>query len=290
MFRIATTETYDPTLCIDEWINHSNDYDFLLYITKVLNLRIIEILTDENSPWAYMNKPSVLHLTVTGWGGTELEPGVCYPTEMFLKIKDLIEAGYPKERIVLRIDPIIPTWEGCSKLYYMADMGLAWGITRFRSSVMQLYKHSAERLQNTSYWDEINSVYKSNFWPDVSILLKGMTFTERISSTINTLRKDALEEWGITDISFESCATKLLIDCGFENRGCMSDKDLLLNGLDSNTLNVPQGNQRTSCMCLMKHQLIPGGYKRGRCPNRCAYCYLKDSPSSTHISTGDPLF
>ena len=114
MFKIATTETYDPTLCIDEWVNRSNDYDFLLYITKVLNSRIIEILTDSQSPWAYMNKPSVLHLTVTGWGGTELELGVCYPTEMFLKIKDLIEAGYPKERIVLRIDPIIPTWEACA--------------------------------------------------------------------------------------------------------------------------------------------------------------------------------
>ena len=27
MFRIATTETYDTTFCIDEWINCSNEYD-----------------------------------------------------------------------------------------------------------------------------------------------------------------------------------------------------------------------------------------------------------------------
>lgn len=289
MFKIATTETYDPTLCIDEWVNRDKEFDFLLYITKVLNSRIIGILTEKSSPWAWMNKPSVLHLTVTGWGGTDLEPNVCYPTDMFLNVQKLLEAGYPKERIVLRVDPIIPTWQGCAKFYYMVDMGLIWGITRFRSSVMQLYKHSAERLKQTSEWEEIDSIYKGQFWPDVHIDLKGMTFTERIKSTMNTLRQTALNECGISNISFESCASKILLDCGFESLGCMSERDLILNGLNPKELNIPRGNQRAVCMCLMKHQLIPGGYKRGRCPHRCAYCYLKDA-SEQPVSTGDPLF
>ena len=288
MFKIATTETYDPTLCIDDWVERADEFDFLLYITKVLNSRVIDILTDESSPWAYMNKPSVLHLTVTGWGGSELEPNVPLYTNVFLKLQELLDRGFPKERVVLRIDPIIPTWKGCANFYYVAECGIAYGITRIRSSVMQLYKHSAERLKNTSYWNEISSIYKDNFWPDVNVDLKGMTFKERISSTVNTLKSDALKQYNISDLSFESCATKLLADCGFENRGCMSEKDLIINGLNPADLNIPQGNQRAACMCLMKHQLIPGGYRRGRCPHKCAYCYLKDVQKP--VSTGDALY
>ena len=64
-FKIATTETYDPSLCIKTWIGHVREYDFVLYITKVLNQEVIKLLTDSESPMAYMNKPSVIHLTVT---------------------------------------------------------------------------------------------------------------------------------------------------------------------------------------------------------------------------------
>ena len=290
MFKIATTETYDPTLCIDEWIKRDREFDFLLYITKVLNSRIINILTDEKSLWAWMNKPSVLHLTVTGWGGTDIEPNVDFPVNVFQKAMKLIEAGFPKERIVARIDPLIPTWLGTSKLYYMTDMALAAGISRIRSSVLQLYPHSADRLKESEEWPEIEKIYKGNFWPDIDINLKVKTFRESVPSIIEECRKTAKKEWGIENVYFESCATKLLADCGFENIGCMSERDLIINGLNPDELNIPKGNQRSNCMCLMKHQLIPGGYKRGRCPHKCAYCYLKDSPEQKDAVKSNELF
>lgn len=289
MFKIATTETYDPTLCIDEWVGRDGEFDFLLYITKVLNPKIIRILTDEQSPWAWMNKPSVLHLTVTGWGCDEIEPNVPIPLVEFNMLKKLFAAGYPKERVVLRIDPIIPTEKGINAFFFMVNIGIVKGISRYRSSVMQLYKHSAERLKNTEEWDEINAVYKGGFFPDINELRR-LNFFERIKKTISDARKDAAGLYDTPELHFESCATKLLSDCGFENIGCMSERDLLVNGLNPDELNISHGNQRANCMCLLKHQLIPGGYKRGRCPHQCAYCYLKDVERRQVVSKGDALF
>ena len=58
----------------------------------------------------------------------------------------------------------------------------------------------------------------------------------------------------------------------------MGPVDLIVNNIDPNfTGSHGQSMQRAGCHCLLKHQLIPGGYKRGRCPNKCLYCYLKDS-------------
>ena len=48
----------------------------------------------------------------------------------------------------------------------------------------------------------------------------------------------------------------------------LSEKDLLINGIDPEAVNVSKGNQRQACMCLLKEHLIHGGYKRGRCLNR----------------------
>lgn len=290
MFKIATTETYDPTLCIDEWVHRDKEFDFLLYITKVLNPKVIRILTDEKSPWAWMNKPGVLHLTVTGWGCEEMEPNVPIPLVEFNMLKKLFAAGYPKERVVLRIDPIIPTERGISAFFFMVNMGIVKDITRYRSSIMQLYQHSAARLKETEEWDEINSIYKGKFFPDIEEL-KRIDFFNRIKKTIDGAREDIRNDYGVTkELHFESCATKLLSNCGFENIGCMSERDLLINDLEPDKLNIPRGSQRSRCMCLMKHQLIPGGYKRGRCPHKCAYCYLKDVEHTVSVSKGDALF
>ena len=85
-------------------------------------------------------------------------------------LKKLFEAGYPKERVVLRIDPIIPTERGIQNFFYMCNMGIVKGITRYRSSIMQLYQHSAERLKKTQEWPEIDAVYKGRFFPDINEL------------------------------------------------------------------------------------------------------------------------
>ena len=269
-FKIATTETYDPSLCIKSWIGHVKEYNFVLYITKVLNPDVIKLLTDSQSPMGYMNMPSVVHLTVTGWGGTFLEPNVVEPEVMKDKAAQLIAAGYPVDRIVWRVDPIVPITEGIERFERAVRLGRSLKITRFRSSVMQCYKHSYERLKETPIIEEIDAIYKGNFWPD-----KDMMFD--IYCHIKDFTNQILSE--DCNVSFEACATSQLTSIAkFKDFGCMGAVDLIVNNIDPNfTGSHGQSMQRAGCHCLLKHQLIPGGYKRGRCPNKCLYCYLKDS-------------
>lgn len=266
-FDIYTTETYDPSLCVDDWVGRYEQVDFLLYITKCLTPRVIGLLTD--SEWDYAHKPGILHVTCTGWGGSDLEPNVPMSYKIEQQLAELVSLGYPRERIVMRIDPIIPVSSGLHAFEETVKMADRHGITRVRSSLMQMYRHVIERMsfdERCEQWlKTLNGIYHGKFFPDKQTLTDNGFYDEMLSITGQ-----------YPHISFECCASPLLIRAGFESTGCMSNKDLLINGLNPDELNVPKGHQRDACMCLLKKQLIPGGYKRGRCPNKCAYCYLKD--------------
>ena len=268
-FKIATTETYDPSLCINSWLNNVRNYDFVLYITKVLNPKIISLLTDNNSVLGFMNKPSTVHLTVTGWGGTFMEPNVDYPEIMKDKAVQLINAGFPIDRLVWRVDPIIPTKDGIERFKNSVQLGLAAGIRTFRSSVLQCYKHVYERLKETPIKDEIDELYKGNFWPDRDLMLP-------VYVDIRDFCLDICSKY--PGVSFESCATSQLCTIAkFKSFACMSENDLIINKIDiSEVSGLRKGAQRSGCECLLKHQLIPGGFAKGRCPNKCLYCYIKD--------------
>ena len=276
-FKIATTETYDPSLCINAWIGSVQHYDFVLYITKVLNPKVIEILTDSSSHLAYMNKPSTVHLTVTGWGGTFMEPNVDYPEVMKDKVVQLINAGFPIERLVWRVDPIVPTKEGIERFKKSVDLGLSAGIHTFRSSVLQCYKHVYERLKETPIKEEIDNLYKGNFWPDKELMFSVYADIRDFSQGICVQHPD---------VSFESCATSQLCSIAkFKNFACMSEADLVSNKIDINVASgMRKGLQRSGCDCLMKHQLIPGGFSKGRCPNKCLYCYIKDKTDERELN------
>ena len=51
----------------------------------------------------------IVHATFTGYGRSVVEPCVPPPYEEFDAILQLVKNGFPRERIVIRIDPIIPT-------------------------------------------------------------------------------------------------------------------------------------------------------------------------------------
>ncbi len=265
MFKIATTETYEPAYCIKDWIKRSDEFDFVLFITKNLTPEIIDIFTNPQSKWSYINKPGIIHITCTGWGGTIIEPRVASLDTTKHRIMKLLSAGYPIERLVMRCDPIILTRDGLDKFKQVCEVAEELKINRIRCSIMQLYKHVLERFnKNSEFEKEINTLYNGKFIPDAIQ-----------NSQLYKIIKDIKNQF--PNICFESCATNLLTQlCDFESCGCVSEKDLIINKIDANSLNLPKSTQRQNCMCLMKHQLIPGGYNKGRCPNECIYCYLKD--------------
>lgn len=256
MIRIGVTETYDPAYCIQDWYGRYDEFDLVIFITKSLSDRIIQIFT-EDEHWNYRVKSSIIHLTVTGHGGTAIEPNVVSHLKMRDYIKKLIKAGYPSERLVLRIDPIIPTSDGIQRFIQVLMDYKDLGISRVRVSVLDMYNHVRARLQGTEFEDILKSYTSHNFRADLEWF---------------NLINEVLEDEDVKHLKFESCAEALL-SC--DRVGCVSSLDLRLNHIDQSDLQL--GNQRYGCLCLAKKQLIPYGMSRGRCPNKCLYCYLKDN-------------
>jgi hypothetical protein len=91
----------------------------------------------------------IIHATITGFGGSKLEPNVPKPEFAFIGLEVLLEKfknHYPLDRIVLRVDPIIPTPKGFEIAKKIIDKGKALGIKRIRISFLDNYPHVKERF------------------------------------------------------------------------------------------------------------------------------------------------
>ncbi|HEX9369901.1 MAG TPA: DUF1848 family protein, partial [Roseiflexaceae bacterium] len=87
----------------------------------------------------------IVHATITGNGGTALEPHVPTTDKAlagFARLVGLLGA----ERVVLRIDPIPATPEGVGAAVELITRARAIAPTRVRASWLDLYPHSKERM------------------------------------------------------------------------------------------------------------------------------------------------
>ena len=93
-----------------------------IIITKRLTDVLVKKLVENNDR-------IILHLTCTGMGGSKVEPLVPTVEQTREKFDNLIEAGFPVDHVVLRVDPIIPTNKGIetalSVIDKFADTGLS---------------------------------------------------------------------------------------------------------------------------------------------------------------------
>lgn len=103
-YKIGITEAGDAGDDLS-WKDKVDDLDGAILITKNVNPEFSKLVVDNKNIF-------VVHATTTGYGGTVLEPNVQKPSKQLQEIKNLINLGFPKERIVIRVDPIIPTRKG----------------------------------------------------------------------------------------------------------------------------------------------------------------------------------
>ena len=138
-YKIGITERGDAGIDLS-WVEKLDQVDGAVVITK--------IITDGFRDAVLKNKDKlILHLTVTGYGGTVLEKNVPTMEESFALAKELVDKGFPKEKIVIRVDPTIPTKKGVALARKVITTFLATGFHRFRVSVIDMYPHVIERFQ-----------------------------------------------------------------------------------------------------------------------------------------------
>ena len=241
---IGVTEGGDPSLNLS-WIPKIIDVDGVVVITK--NIAPLQPILLKHSD------KIILHATITGWGGSQLEPNTPHWLDSFRNLKELIQAGFPLPHVVVRINPIIPTGKGLMRADIVMRTIAAYHFPRIRISVLDVYPHVRERLRKIG-----SSLPFNGFQADSSIF-------EEISELCRKCRKD----FPYTEI--ETCAETGLK--GVRHCGCISEYDL-------NILNIPYdsvdsiGPQRTGCMCYSgKRELLNW---KTQCPYGCLYCYWKD--------------
>ena len=138
LYKIGITEAGDAGVDLS-WEEKLDDVDAAVLITKCVSPDFFDAALKHKDKL-------VIHTTITGYGHSALEPNVPTPYEEFAAIMELAKAGFPMEKIVIRIDPIIPTEKGLSVAYRTMISFMEMGFQRYRVSVIDMYPHARSRL------------------------------------------------------------------------------------------------------------------------------------------------
>ena len=212
--------------------------------------------------------PVILHATCTGWGETEMEPMAYPPFAQFTSVANLLYRGLPEDRVVIRVDPILPTKEGFDRARSVFREASAFGFfnrpgkVRVRISVIDEYRHAKQRMLGRG----IQPCY-----PEGKFFASPEQFQE-----VAKFLSEIHEEFGVKE--FETCAEPLLSNYarkGLVKRvGCVSAVDIERMGLSMSGKESVNPQGRNGCLCLScKTELLTSKHP---CFNSCAYCYWRD--------------
>ena len=246
--RIGVTERGDPSLSF-EWVDKLAKVDAAVIITKNLTDKVIQAAAP------YFGKLK-FHVSCTGYGGTVVEPNTPAPEKQLEQCEKLVAAGFSKERIVIRIDPIIPTLKGVAKAERVLRMFAEKGFTRFRVSLIDMYPHVRERFERAG----LPLPYGNRFSPSDA----------DIARVDEMLKRAKIQH---PEIIIECCAEPKITAAA--HVGCVSVQDIEDFGLNVSQISDRSGFQRTDCLCCSaKTELLSGKH---RCNYGCLYCYWKDT-------------
>lgn len=242
--KIGITERGDAGLDYS-WQNKLSTVDGAVLITKSLSPKFREAVST-------VSGKVIVHVTCTGYGGTVLEPNVP-KWDVQLMEADKFNSGFKASRVVIRVDPIIPTEKGITTAKAVIVRAADMGFKRFRVSVLDMYPHVKERFAEAG----LPLPYGDNFYPDSSQF-------EAVDAMLAEI-KDMFP-----DIVIEGCAEPQLRNV--IQAGCIGPKEISI--LCPNETYEKSPYQRATCMCCGgKTELLNNKH---RCPNGCLYCYWKD--------------
>ena len=229
--EIGITERGDAALDLN-WMPWVREGKPAILITKDPEKLLDVFLKDQ---FESHNFNIIIHTTITGFAGSILEPHIPKGPEVFEAYRNLIKF-FSAERVVLRVDPVIPTEHGISLA--KSVISKRDPSTRVRISFIDQYPHVHKRFKKAGIafpWDSFHAPLD--------------------------LRQKAWEELGRPEICGEP---------GFICTGCVSELDcriLKVKPMDSNK------EQRPFCACLgNKKELLK---EKKQCPHNCLYCYWR---------------
>lgn len=236
---LYTTECSDVSFFTEKAETVLRQGHKVVLYTKNLTDELIKLVSS-------YEEQTVVHVTITGWGSTWVEPGVPASIINLEQVNKLLST-YPLERTTIRVDPIIPSFEGVNKAAEIlsklpADL-------RVISSVLQIYKHSEMLIS-------LLNLNESEF-----------TVNSGRSRYVNKETAQKIFNYLLNiKANISLCGHPYKIE-GTEHDGCINETTLKLLNEEKYT----KTSQRPGCLCKAKKtQLLSYA---DRCTHRCVYCY-----------------
>lgn len=256
-YKIGITEAGDAGLDLS-WADKLDTVDGAIVITKNITNGFYNAVNEHKDKL-------IIHATITGYGRSILEPNVPHPALELGSIIKLVDEGFPKNKIVIRVDPIIPTEKGISTAYRVIREFMDEGFSRFRVSIIDMYPHVRERFKAVG----LPLPYGEHGFSPSSEQVKA----------VDKMLLDMSIYWSYLGDKAGSCGMLMIESCaepGLTNAaqcGCISLYDLNLLGLHDEATPDNCGFQRKNCLCYSgKTELLE---HKKRCGHQCLYCYWR---------------
>ena len=234
----------------------ANDIDALYIITKHDGLPMRRILS--------IQKPKIIHFSITTLGNTKYEPGVMKWQDMIERVGKFIKQGLDPNMVTLRVDPIVPGVTKINEVDALIKRASELGIKNVRFSVMDYYRTTSIFMKNLGYNYEEHGYIKV---PNTN----GEFYTHAEPKVIKRISEEMLQIANKYGVKLSTCAEPGVMP-GITKQGCLSVQQINnILGTHIEDKGLANTKQRPLCSCYGgKVDILR--YDQ-RCSSSCVYCY-----------------
>ena len=231
----------------------ANDIDALYIITKHDGLPMRRILS--------IQKPKIIHFSITTLGNTKWEPGVMKWQDMIERVGKFIKQGLDPNMVTLRIDPIVPGVTKIKDVESLIKRASELGIKNVKFSVMDYYSTTSIFMKNLGY----------NYEKYYNKRDSGEFYTHARPNVIKGVSEKMLKIANKYGVKLSTCAEPGVIP-GISKQGCLSVQQIN-NILGTHIEDKAEANNKQRQLCTCYGGKVDVLRYNSNCASSCMYCY-----------------
>ena len=231
----------------------ANDMDALYIITKHDGLPMRRILS--------IQKPKIIHFSITTLGNTKWEPGVMKWQDMIERVGKFIKQGLDPKMVTLRIDPIVPGVTQIKDVESLIKRASELGIKNVKFSVLDYYSTTSIFMKNLGY----------NYEKYYNKRDSGEFYTHARPDVIKGVSEKMLKIANKYGVKLSTCAEPGVIP-GISKQGCLSVQQVN-NILGTHIEDKAEENNKQRQLCTCYGGKVDVLRYNSNCASSCMYCY-----------------
>lgn len=231
----------------------ANDIDALYIITKHDGLPMRRILS--------IQKPKIIHFSITTLGNTKWEPGVMKWQDMIERVGKFIKQGLDPKMVTLRIDPIVPGVTQIKDVESLIKRASELGIKNVKFSVLDYYSTTSIFMKNLGY----------NYEKYYNKRDSGEFYTHARPDVIKGVSEKMLKIANKYGVKLSTCAEPCVIP-GISKQGCLSVQQVN-NILGTHIEDNAEENNKQRQLCTCYGGKVDVLRYNSNCASSCMYCY-----------------